>query len=270
MISDTTRAKIKGHLEGFIQGLIEEKKPRLEDPRKPKPTKTFSKEGDIKPFHEAILPAGIIAITEFERSFSTKLGSTFEEAARLIALQSNAEAERQHIVKGLVTLRAIKEIEDLTKQTDEHGWSGSYLDAARAAASSDKGKSSERRILIDLYVKQQDGTELYFEMKSPKPNKGQCLEVTNRLLHVHAIKRARHPKVQTYFAMAYNPYGDERSSYKHSFTLSYLDFKNMVLVGSEFWGLIGGKGTYVEVLDIYREVGREKGPDLIEQLALGY
>lgn len=69
--------------------------------------------------------------------------------------------------------------------------------------------------------------------------------------------------------MAYNPYGKDRGSYKHSFSLKYLDMQNQVILGKEFWDLIGGEGTYGEVLSIYREVGKEKGPDIIEQLALG-
>ena len=119
-----------------------------------------------------------------------------------------------------------------------------------------------------MYIRDKKQNEIFFEIKSPKPNKGQCLEVTERLLHIHAVKRAGAPRIRTYFAMAYNPYGSSKASYTHSFTLRYLDIKNEVLIGKEFWDLVGGKGTYEEVLEIYREVGREKGPDMIEQLAL--
>ncbi len=40
-----------------------------------------SKQGDLKSFHEAIIPTEVIRTSEFERSFSTKLGTTFEERA---------------------------------------------------------------------------------------------------------------------------------------------------------------------------------------------
>ncbi|MGI0016516.1 MAG: TdeIII family type II restriction endonuclease, partial [Nitrososphaera sp.] len=75
---------------------------------------------------------------------------------------------------------------------------------------------------------------------------------------------------RTFYAMAYNPYGSERPFYRHSFSLRYLDMTNQILLGAEFWNILGGAGTYEEVLTIYREVGREKGPDMIDQLALGY
>jgi hypothetical protein len=32
----------------------------------------------------------------------------------------------------------------------------------------------------------------------------------------------------------------------------------------------GGPGIYEEVLGIYQEVGKEKWPDMLDQLALGY
>ncbi|MSQ22303.1 MAG: TdeIII family type II restriction endonuclease, partial [Dehalococcoidia bacterium] len=104
------------------------------------------------------------------------------------------------------------------------------------------------------------------EMKSPKPNKDQCTRVTSRLLLVHAIKRAGFGSVKTYYAMTYNPYGELRSSYHHDFALRYLDMEHQVLIGQEFWDFIGGTGTYAALLDIYREVGHEKGPELIDLL----
>ena len=49
-----------------------------------------------------------------------------------------------------------------------------------------------------------------------------------------------------------------------------MDLKNEGLLGKEFWDLIGGEGTYGAVFDIYQEVGSEKRPDMLDQLALGY
>jgi hypothetical protein len=107
-------------------------------------------------------------------------------------------------------------------------------------------------------------------MKSPQPNKGQCLEVTQRILRTHLIRRTPRPKVQAYFAMAYNPYGQDRSDYKWSFALSHMPFDKAVLIGHEFWTVIGGPSTYVEVLEVYQEVGVEKGKYMIDALAFGF
>lgn len=108
------------------------------------------------------------------------------------------------------------------------------------------------------------------EIKSSKPNKGQCVEIADRLLQIHAMRRAGPPRVRTFYAMAYNPYGEARALYKHSFALQYLDMDNQVLLGKEFWGLVGGPGAYGLILGLYREVGRTKGPDILDQLVLDY
>jgi hypothetical protein len=108
MVNRETRIKIKGYIEGFIQGIIEETVKTGFDPKKPRPLRTQSTEGNIKPFHEALLPDGILRVNEFERSFSTKLGSTFEEAAKLIAEQHHKKAVRGYRLEGIISLRAIK------------------------------------------------------------------------------------------------------------------------------------------------------------------
>jgi hypothetical protein len=145
-----------------------------------------------------------------------------------------------------------------------------YLDLVKRVVSLSRGEGQERKKIVDLYVLTRNGEELFFEIKSPKPNKGQCLEATDRLLQIHAIKRKTPPKVQTFYAMAYNPYGNNKKDYKHSFALNYLDLKKQILIGQEFWELLGGKNTYQELLEIYYEVGKQKGPDMLDQLALGY
>lgn len=270
MIKPDTRMKIKGYLEGFIHGIIlEHKKSSDLKPNELRPTKTRSASGDIKPFHEALLPHGILLINEFERTFSTKLGTTFEECAKLIAKDRFAQAERGFKLTGKVSLEALQTIESIINDLGSKRMK-SYPELVKKVLESSGGKFVERTRIADIYLRDKEGNEIFMEIKTPKPNKGQCLEVTDRLLQVHAIKNQGPPKVKTFYAMAYNPYGNEKSDYNHSFTMNYLDFNNQVLIGKEFWELMGGQGTFEEVLDIYREVGKEKGHDMIDQLALDY
>jgi hypothetical protein len=46
--------------------------------------------------------------------------------------------------------------------------------------------------------------------------------------------------------------------------------QNEMLLGVDFWTLVGGEGTYEELLEIYRELGREKGKAMIDALAFGF
>lgn len=271
MIKPQTRTTIKGYLEGFIQGMIDEHVASGFNPNELRPLRTSSKDGDLKPFHESLLPDGILTINEFERSFSTKLGTSFEECAKLIARDIHTRGERGFEVKGRVPINAIRRIEEICNGVTSGGMRRTYTTIVNEINSIPKtGEMENRSRVADLYIKKTDGTEIFIEIKSPKPNKGQCVEILDRLLQIHAIKNGCGNPVKTYYAMAYNPYGINKSEYRHSFALNYMDINNQVLIGKEFWDLVGGTGTYEEILGIYQEVGREKGPDMIDQLALRY
>ena len=271
MITKEVRNTIKGYLEGFIQGMVDEAKQNGFDPKQLRPLRNESKAGDLKPFHESLLPDGILRVSEFERSFSTKLGTTFEECARLVAKSVHKNAERGYRVRGVVTAKAIKRIEDITNRIGSGGMKSKYPDLVKEVVDLSKTVAGVERVSIaDLYIETKSGEEWFFEIKSPKPNKGQCLEATGRLLQIQAITHAKYPKAKAFYATAYNPYGIEKSTYRHSFAVNYMDLANEVLIGKEFWDIVGGKGTYEEVLSIYQEVGKEKGPDMLDQLALGY
>ncbi len=270
MIKPETRAIMKGYLEGFIQSVTNQhRNPNLK-PSESRPTLSYSKEGKIKPFHEALLPEGVLRINEFERSFSTKMGTTFEECARLIGSDKYKDAQRGLRISGTVSQAAIQTIETTVNAIGSGGANANYLDIVHNVVTAAPGGGEPRQRIADLYLLDVQGNEIFFEIKSPKPNKGQCLEAADRLLQIHAIRGKGAPAVRTYYAMAYNPYGEEKSSYKHSFAVRYMDVDNQVLIGAEFWNLVGGPGTYEEILELYREVGREKGPDMLDQLALDY
>ena len=58
---------------------------------------------------------------------------------------------------------------------------------------------------------------------------------------------------QAYLGLTYNPF-IERAAYAHSYTKQIMDMEWQVLMGSELWDMIGGTGTYAELLDIIEDV----------------
>ncbi|MFX0200920.1 MAG: TdeIII family type II restriction endonuclease [Candidatus Hodarchaeota archaeon] len=276
-ISSTTRSSLKAYIEVFIENIVNEYKerriPTSKAPREYLNQKSSS--GQLKPFHAAIIPQELMRINEFERGFSTRVGTTFEECARLIALEHHALAQRAYTLSGQVSRKAINETERQVRRF-EHAASGSTDKPTLEEMVEEVLQIGEDEPLIsvsstaDLYIKAKNGNQYFFEMKSPKPNKGQCLEVTQRLLRFHLLTKKRRPEVNTYFAMAYNPYGPNRSDYRWSYALNYMPFDQGVLIGHEFWEIVGGVKAYEELLGIYQEVGREKSKYMIDALAFGF
>src|SRR5439155_11660474 len=111
MIRSETLAHIKGYLEGFLEAQLEKHKKQLTKEPEEVIRLADAKKGKLKPFHLAILPPEAVRIFAFERSFSTKLGTTFEESAKLIALDKHKEAERSKELVGRVTPKCLRVIE---------------------------------------------------------------------------------------------------------------------------------------------------------------
>lgn len=276
-ISAFTREKIKAYLEVFIERTVELHRGRQVDTFRSSAEylSLFSQQGRLKPFHAALLPNSVSGISSFERSLSTTMGTTFEECALLIASDHHAIAQRGYDLTGTIngeTVQVIEEQITIRERLLESGEQLPTLDQMieQVLARSSNEPKQMRTVRVDLFVQTYDGREFYFELKSPVPNKGQCLEVTQRILRIHALRNIPRPQVQAYFAMAYNPYGSTREYYRWSIAQKYLPFDQSVVIGNEFWTLIGGDTTYAELLDIYREVGEQKAKYIIDALAFGF
>ncbi|MFM5888984.1 MAG: TdeIII family type II restriction endonuclease [Dolichospermum sp.] len=276
-INNTTRAAIKGYLEGFIDGLVDEYKGRkiLKPDNATEYLSRYSSNGELKPFQAALIPPELIRINQFERGLSTKLGNSFEECARLIALEHHQDVRRGYDIKAEVSLTAFAEAE-LQKQKYESAATNkqgkpSLEQMITAVLNARRSDDLELKIVrTDLYILAKDGTELFFEIKGPKPNKGQCLEVTQRLLRFQLLSGKNRPQVQAYYAMPYNPYGAKKTDYKWSCTVNYTPFNDAVIIGHDFWKIIGGETAYEELLEIYLEVGHEKSKYMLDALAFGF
>lgn len=276
-ISSQTRTAIKGYLEGFIQGLIDTYKGReiIKSSTAVEYLSRISTNGELKPFQAALIPPELIRINQFERGLSTKLGNSLEECARLIALENHQDVRRGYDVRAEVSIAAFAEAEcqkghyesaiknQLAKPSLEQ-----MITAVLNARRLDDLET--KTVRADLYILTKDGTEFLFEIKSPKPNKGQCLEVLQRLLRFHLLRGTSRPQVNAYYAMPYNPYGVTNTVYRWSQALNYLPFQEAVVIGDEFWTIVGGETAYEELLEIYLEVGREKGKYMLDALAFGF
>ena len=87
--------------------------------------------------------------------------------------------------------------------------------------------------------KGKDGNELFFNTKRPKPHKGQCREVSDRLFHSNSLKMLIHQKYKlivqwptTLMEMI------KQVINKDNLAMRYMDLNNEVVVGKEFWKII--------------------------------
>jgi hypothetical protein len=205
--------------------------------------------GLLTPFHDALVP-GITLLGE--RSFSTRLGNLHEKIAAVVAREVHAEVEQPRDLSGVIPVLSR---EFITQRIGALERRETQPDASyeREQILNHFGNEVNAATRIDLYVRTHADEEHYFEIKSAKPNKGQCIEMKQRLLTALAIRRSE--SAHTSWGVPYNPYG--RGDYRHVYPLAFFDFANEVMLGEPFWDFVGGNGTYDELLDIYRDVGEE-------------
>lgn len=214
-----------------------------------------------RPFHIRLLP--VLSEVRFsERSFSTRSGSWFQQIAKLVGQQFNAQAKLNHLVSGRIQAAAESHITAITEQMD-HGRPRRKPDRVRDISEVLTVQSTggvDREVRSDLFLQRHDGRELYFEMKTPAPNKGQCLKMKHDILVISALRHEA--EAEAYAAAAYNPFGDGKP-YTHNYAMQFLEIGKDILIGREFWAKIGDDRTYDDLLSISESVGKRLLP-LIE------
>lgn len=241
MIDAATRERIKTLLREFMDSWIAKQYDelrRLEE-------EGFSPSGILAPFHDALVP-GIRGLGE--RGFSTTLGNLHERIGLAIGEHAHAEARRAFDLTGQLPVLAREFITQRVNQlsrgeaTPDHAYEREQL----LRAFGDEVAAATR---IDLSITTHGGEAHYFEMKSAKPNRGQCIEMKQRLLTALGIRR--NARTFAWWGVPYDPYG-RADAYAHPYPLRFFDFANEVKIGAAFWNFIGDDtGTYDLLVALY-------------------
>jgi hypothetical protein len=235
------RALLRGFLDTWIAGQYAELR-QLEE-------EGYSERGVLAPFHDALVP-GIRGLGE--RGFSTSLGNLHERIALAVAGEAHAEARRAFDLAGQLPVLAREFITQRIGQLSRREAHPDHL-YERAQLLQMFGDEVSDSTRIDLYVHTRSGEDHYFEIKSPKPNRGQCIEMKQRQLTALAMRRSEH--AFAWWGVPYDPYG-RADAYAHPYPIQFFDFPNEVKLGAPFWNFVGGADdTYEALLGLYREVG---------------
>jgi len=215
--------------------------------------------GDIKPFHERLFSKARIRETSFFHSCSTTIGVTlFQNIAYLMAKGNKdfKRVEKQFRVRGKFSNRAKSIIEDIIfdlgrRQNDSQKRTPDIKEEIKEILKF-SGDGEESNQIADLFITGFNDNEIYIEIKTTKPNKGEAEKTKRAMLKIVSL---RNKPVCVFVAMAYNPYEPEEFSWP--LPLNYLKLGEDLLVGKEFWDFLGGDGTYKELLNLFEEVGEE-------------
>lgn len=112
---------------------------------------------------------------------------------------------------------------------------------------------------VDVFIKKPDGTEIFIDITTVKPNKKEFRTMKQKILKWYFLRLSHDDitpdKIHTYIAIPYNP----ESRHDNTYTRwgEYYDRQDL-LVGDELWQLVSnGNFSLNDMIEVFREIGSE-------------
>ena len=214
-----------------------------------------------KPLYAALVPDEIFKGSHFERRFVTPFGGVWEKLAQVVAIEEHGNCTLGHSVNGTVGSESLRRIQEILNKL-EHNPKGELKVKPNWKAELDYilkggGKPIPVNVTCDIFIHNEvTNTKYAFELKAPLPNSDQTKVSKEKMLKLLAMN----PKQVDYahYALPYNPYG-KKKDYKWTFPMRWFNMQEdvSVLIGNEFWDLIGGLGTYKTFISEVNKLGKD-------------
>lgn len=213
----------------------------------------YTRETSSMPFLAKIMQdSEKVAAYSFIHSIATSLGmSVYEQIAKIIASPNYDIVETGYDVEGIIANEENIVISQIMQEIKNKSRVANKENEIQEIVNSKPNKGRTIKIRADLFLKKGE-EEYYIEIKTAKPNIDVFSKSKQKLLEWVALKKK---PIKTILAIPYNPYHPEPYS---RFTIQgVLDEEKELYVAEKFWDLLGGKGTYKELLMIFDEIGKE-------------
>jgi len=216
------------------------------------------KHHSTKPLYAALVPDEIFKGSHFERRFVTPFGGVWEKLAEVVASEYHGDCTKGHTVTGEVGSESLRRIQEVLNRLEHKGKEKvqPHWESELAYVLEGKGEPIPTSVVCDIFIdSKHTGKKYAFELKGPLPNSDQTKVSKEKIFKLMAMNP---PKVDyAFYALVYNPYG-KKEDYNWAFPRRWFDMNKdaSVLIGNEFWDLIGGEGTYQIFIDEVNLLGK--------------
>ncbi len=219
------------------------------------------KHHSAKPLYAALVPDEIFKGSHFERRFVTPFGSVWEKLAQVVAIEAHGNCLMGHTINGNIGSESLRRIQEVLNKL-EHNTKGAEKvkpdwETELEYIKQGGGNPIPVTVTCDIFIHNQETNIKYaFELKGPLPNSDQTKVSKEKMFKLLAMS----PKQVdfAYYALPYNPYG-KKEDYRWGFPMRWFNMQQdaSVLIGNEFWELIGGEGTYNNFIKEINLLGKE-------------
>jgi Type II restriction endonuclease, TdeIII len=191
----------------------------------------------------------------------TPFGGVWEKLAQVVAQEAHGHCALGHSIGGVVGSESLRRIQEVLNKLEHSAKEDDKIKPNWAKElkyiKSGGGDPIPVNVTCDIFIHNEESDTKYaFELKGPMPNSDQTKVSKEKIFKLLAMS----PKQvdYAYYALPYNPYG-KKAEYKWVFPMRWFDMHNdeSVLIGNEFWDLIGGAGTYKSFIKEVNKLGKE-------------
>ena len=214
-----------------------------------------------KPLYAALVPDEVFKGSHFERRFVTPFGGVWEKLADVVATEYHGNCLKGYTVTGEVGTERLRRIQEVLNRL-EHKKKGKEKiepnwDDELKYILEGKGEAVPTSVVCDIFIDSKTtGKKYAFELKGPLPNSDQTKVSKEKIFKLMAMNP---PRVDVaFYALVYNPYG-KKEDYNWAFPKRWFNMQedSSVLIGDEFWDLIGGENTYQTFIEEVNLLGKE-------------
>jgi len=206
------------------------------------------KHQSAKPLYAALVPNEIFKGSHFERRFTTPFGGVWEKLALIAAEEGLGYAAREHTITSTVRVGRLQRIQEVLNRL-EHKVNGEARvrpnwERELAYIMKGGGELTPTTVICDIFAKNTSNGKRYaFEVKAPLPNSDQTKVSKEKIFKLYAMEPSEVD--DAFYALPYNPFG-KKEDYAHTHPERWFNMKSdpVVLIGDEFWDMLGGPGTY--------------------------
>lgn len=212
-----------------------------------------------KPLYAALVPDEIFKGSHFERRFVTPFGGVWEKLAQVVAQEYHGHCEMGKTITGSVGAERLRRIQQVLNRLEHKGkdkpspdWDDELNYILKGG-----GKPIPTSVVCDIFIASKKTKMNYaFEIKGPLPNSDQTKVSKEKMFKLMSMDPVKVNHV--FYALPYNPFG-KRKDYNWGFPMRWFDMHKdaSVLIGNEFWDLIGGRGTYRNFISEINSLGKE-------------
>lgn len=229
--------------------------------------------GDTNLFFLEMFGKKVMFTSKLITSLQTAFGMSFyEQISKKLGELVGYEVQNQYKITGYLHIDAKNYLDDLLENLEyAPGRETEYqrLNEIYEQTRNDLGELAEiPDSTVDVFIKKPDGTEIFIDITTVKPNKKEFRTMKLKILKWYFLRLSHGDispdKIKTYIAIPYNP--ESRTDNTYTRWNSYYD-KDDLLVGDELWKLVSNdQFSLDDMIDVFKEIGIESKENIEKSL----